>query len=576
MYPVKVTLTDSGSGLGGAAHHLSRLRRPVVHQPAPAVGARRPSRPGPARRPTWPGTCPGPGSRRSGHPRRRAGGARDRVPGRAGHAGPRPRHPRPLAVRPRPHRLRGGRPVGLLGPPDPGGALRARRRRRPGRGGVAGRADRPAAPGRRRPGGARHRRPRHQGHVGGRAPPSTRPPSTSWRPTTRISWCPQARCRGRRARSRPPSPSPVAPAAGSTGPVNVTAQCHGHGVRRRARGPAGVGQGSGRRARRGAAAGRGVAHLLRGAQPAGPGGNAGAARGGGGGAGGVGPERPFVSSVLLPGLARATPSSSRSPSTSSSRRCRWARTTKRRRATSSPRRRRRRSRPSWRAPCARRGPARPASPARWPGSAAGAPPRRPPTTCSWRRSRACCRRASNRPRLAGFEAALNAAAAGPVGALRHHPPHRRHGQRAHHAAAQHGVSRDGGGAAHERQAPVPHGATPRCPGPSARPRRCRARRDGRASRRCARSTTPPTPCTSTCRRGPRATSRSHVALESPAGDLVLAGGQLTVRSLSTSAVAIALSVGAALVLLVWWGRTVWRGKARRGAHTAAAPRGSTA
>ena len=68
----------------------------------------------------------------------------------------------------------------------------------------------------------------------------------------------------------------------------------------------------------------------------------------------------------------------------------------------------------------------------------------------------------------------------------------------------------------------------------------------------------------------------HVALESPAGSLVLAGGQLTVRSLSTSAVAIALSVGAALVLLVWWGRTVWRGKARRGAHIAARPRGSTA
>jgi hypothetical protein len=68
----------------------------------------------------------------------------------------------------------------------------------------------------------------------------------------------------------------------------------------------------------------------------------------------------------------------------------------------------------------------------------------------------------------------------------------------------------------------------------------------------------------------------HVALESPRGDLVLAGGQLTVRSLSTSAVAIALSVGAALVLLVWWGRTVWRGKARRGAHIATRPRGSTA
>ncbi len=67
----------------------------------------------------------------------------------------------------------------------------------------------------------------------------------------------------------------------------------------------------------------------------------------------------------------------------------------------------------------------------------------------------------------------------------------------------------------------------------------------------------------------------HVALESPRGNLVLAGGQLTVRSLSTSAVAIALSVGAVLVLLLWWGRTLWRGKTRRGAHTVARVRGST-
>jgi len=58
-----------------------------------------------------------------------------------------------------------------------------------------------------------------------------------------------------------------------------------------------------------------------------------------------------------------------------------------------------------------------------------------------------------------------------------------------------------------------------------------------------------------------------VQLTSPEGNLVLADGQLTVRSLSTSAVAIVLSVGAVVVLLVWWGRTVWRGKARRGAHT---------
>jgi hypothetical protein len=58
-----------------------------------------------------------------------------------------------------------------------------------------------------------------------------------------------------------------------------------------------------------------------------------------------------------------------------------------------------------------------------------------------------------------------------------------------------------------------------------------------------------------------------VTLKSPQGNLVLADGQLTVRALSTSAVAIALSAGAALVLVVWWGRTLWRGgKKRRGAH----------
>ncbi len=58
-----------------------------------------------------------------------------------------------------------------------------------------------------------------------------------------------------------------------------------------------------------------------------------------------------------------------------------------------------------------------------------------------------------------------------------------------------------------------------------------------------------------------------VTLKSPEGNLILAGGQLTVRSLSTSAVAIALSAGAALVLVVWWGRTLWRGgKRRRGVH----------
>jgi hypothetical protein len=67
-----------------------------------------------------------------------------------------------------------------------------------------------------------------------------------------------------------------------------------------------------------------------------------------------------------------------------------------------------------------------------------------------------------------------------------------------------------------------------------------------------------------------------VALDSPQGDLALATGHLTVRSLSTSAVAIALSVGAAIVLLVWWGRTLWRGKTRRGAHTLSRAKRATA
>jgi hypothetical protein len=53
--------------------------------------------------------------------------------------------------------------------------------------------------------------------------------------------------------------------------------------------------------------------------------------------------------------------------------------------------------------------------------------------------------------------------------------------------------------------------------------------------------------------------RISVTLTSPTGTLVLANGQLTVRSMSTSAVAIALSALAVLVLLVWWGRTFWRG-----------------
>ncbi|HEY7948095.1 MAG TPA: hypothetical protein VID75_10470, partial [Acidimicrobiales bacterium] len=60
--------------------------------------------------------------------------------------------------------------------------------------------------------------------------------------------------------------------------------------------------------------------------------------------------------------------------------------------------------------------------------------------------------------------------------------------------------------------------------------------------------------------------RLTVTLESPDDNLQLASGQLTVRSMSTSAVAIALSAVAGVVLLGWWGRTIWRGRRRRGVH----------
>ncbi|MGH9018818.1 MAG: hypothetical protein ACRDY1_13795, partial [Acidimicrobiales bacterium] len=61
--------------------------------------------------------------------------------------------------------------------------------------------------------------------------------------------------------------------------------------------------------------------------------------------------------------------------------------------------------------------------------------------------------------------------------------------------------------------------------------------------------------------------RMTVTLTSPSGGLALASGQLTVRSSSTTGVAIGLSVAAVAVLLGWWGRTVWRGRrGRHGAH----------
>lgn len=65
--------------------------------------------------------------------------------------------------------------------------------------------------------------------------------------------------------------------------------------------------------------------------------------------------------------------------------------------------------------------------------------------------------------------------------------------------------------------------------------------------------------------------RLTVTLTSPNGGLVLASSHLTVRSMSTSLVAIGLSAAAVAVLLAWWGRTLWRGR-RRGAHARGAAR----
>ncbi len=66
-----------------------------------------------------------------------------------------------------------------------------------------------------------------------------------------------------------------------------------------------------------------------------------------------------------------------------------------------------------------------------------------------------------------------------------------------------------------------------------------------------------------------------VSVRSPVGGLVIVSTKFTVRSLSTSVVAIALTAVAAAVLLVWWARTLISGRrsrrARRahGAHSAA-------
>jgi hypothetical protein len=60
--------------------------------------------------------------------------------------------------------------------------------------------------------------------------------------------------------------------------------------------------------------------------------------------------------------------------------------------------------------------------------------------------------------------------------------------------------------------------------------------------------------------------RLTVSLTSPAGNLLLASSDITVHSMSTSLVAVGLSLAAAAVLLFWWGRTLVRRRPARGAH----------
>jgi Family of unknown function (DUF6049) len=55
----------------------------------------------------------------------------------------------------------------------------------------------------------------------------------------------------------------------------------------------------------------------------------------------------------------------------------------------------------------------------------------------------------------------------------------------------------------------------------------------------------------------------EVSLVSPQGQLVLVQARFTVRSTAVSGVAVLLSVGAALFLVVWWGRSVVRGRRER-------------
>jgi hypothetical protein len=54
-----------------------------------------------------------------------------------------------------------------------------------------------------------------------------------------------------------------------------------------------------------------------------------------------------------------------------------------------------------------------------------------------------------------------------------------------------------------------------------------------------------------------------ITLHSPSGGLLLSSGQISVRSTATSVVGIVLSLGAVVVLVVWWIRTSRKRRALR-------------
>ena len=64
----------------------------------------------------------------------------------------------------------------------------------------------------------------------------------------------------------------------------------------------------------------------------------------------------------------------------------------------------------------------------------------------------------------------------------------------------------------------------------------------------------------------------EAVFSSPAGDLEIARGQLTVRSTAISWVGIMLTALALAVLGAWWARTWWAGRRRKLAERAAAGR----